>query len=104
MKKNTRIGKGIIAGLKEALRHERGKISLRSTEFELPSPAPDFSAKEIKRIRVDVFKMSQPVFAKVLNVSSATIKSWEQGDKAPSGPASRLLQLAKKKPEVLIRI
>jgi putative transcriptional regulator len=37
--------------------------------------------------------VSQGVFAAVLNVKPATVAAWEQGGKAPSGPALKLLQL-----------
>jgi DNA-binding transcriptional regulator YiaG len=37
--------------------------------------------------------MSQPQFAALLNVKPPTIRAWEQGQKAPSGAASRLLEI-----------
>ncbi|WP_367383072.1 helix-turn-helix domain-containing protein [Stenotrophomonas cyclobalanopsidis] len=35
--------------------------------------------------------LSQPVYAGVLNTSVSTVRSWEQGDKKPSGPSLKLL-------------
>jgi len=60
------------------------------------SPVRKLSPKEIKRIRLRE-RMSQPVFAKYLNASPATIKKWEQGEKHPTGPALKLLNLIAEK-------
>jgi len=53
------------------------------------------SALEIKKIRLRE-KLSQPVFALLLNTSVSTVKQWEQGDKRPSGIALKLLNLVAK--------
>ena len=50
----------------------------------------------IKRIRNEA-GMSQPVFALTLNVSSSLVSQWERGEKKPSGPSLKLLNLADKK-------
>lgn len=50
------------------------------------------SPREIKALRLQ-FKLSQPVFAEYINVSSSTVKKWETGEKNPSGPALKLLNL-----------
>ncbi|MGE0583459.1 MAG: helix-turn-helix domain-containing protein [Steroidobacteraceae bacterium] len=47
----------------------------------------------IKRIRARL-DLSQPAFADLLGVSVATVRDWEQGRNAPSGPAAKLLDLA----------
>jgi len=39
----------------------------------------------------------------VLNVSAATVKAWEQGNRVPEGPIMRLLQIAEEYPEILAR-
>lgn len=51
---------------------------------------------EIKTLRLRE-KLSQPVFAHVLNVSSSTVKHWEAGDKQPSGAALKLLNVVSQK-------
>ncbi len=38
-------------------------------------------------------KISQAVFAAVLNTSLSTVRQWEIGDKRPSGPSLKLLDL-----------
>jgi putative transcriptional regulator len=50
------------------------------------------SAPKIKKIRVSS-GVSQAVFAKILNVSAAAIRQWERGERKPSGPALKLLNL-----------
>lgn len=52
----------------------------------------DLTPKEIKQIRLKE-KLSQPVFAEYLNASASTIKKWETGEKHPTGPALKLLNL-----------
>lgn len=48
--------------------------------------------RQIKQIRLHE-KVSQPVFAEYLNASPSTIKKWETGEKHPTGPALKLLNL-----------
>jgi DNA-binding transcriptional regulator YiaG len=64
-------------------------------------PAPDVSAEDVIDLRRRL-GLSQPVFASALNVSAATARSWEQGVKPPSGPAKRLLQVAKRHPAIIL--
>lgn len=42
-------------------------------------------------------RMSQAVFAAVLNTSLSTVQKWEVGDKRPSGPSLKLLNLIERK-------
>ena len=56
----------------------------------------DFSARDIKRIRLEE-KVSQSVFAKYLNTSVSTIKQWELGNKHPRGTSLKLLNLIAEK-------
>ena len=41
-------------------------------------------------------QLSQPVFARYLNVSRNLISDWERGVKKPGGPALRLLTIVQK--------
>lgn len=93
MKKKKTIEAGFLRGMKEALSHSKGKLCLNEAERELPGPAPDWNAKQIRELRKTVFAMSQEQFAIVLNVKVPTVRSWEQGQKAPSGSAARLLEV-----------
>lgn len=103
----NRVEKGIIRGLKEAVAFERGQqAALVRTRVQLGGDtvvieARGFKGTQVKRIRSDL-KLSQPVFAQLLNVSAETIKAWEQGKRVPDGAAVRLLEVAEDHPEVLL--
>lgn len=45
--------------------------------------------------------LSQAAFAAVLDVPVSTLRNWEQGRRAPRGPARQLLRVAAAAPEVL---
>ncbi len=59
-------------------------------------PVPEYSSAQIRALR-DMLKISQAVLAGVLNTSVSTVRSWEQGDKRPSGPSLKLLNLIDRK-------
>ncbi len=78
--------------------HEIGLIDKRTMrEFDslCLAPAPSLSPAEIKAIR-EQEAVSQPVFARYLNVSKNLVSEWERGAKRPGGPALRLLSVVKK--------
>ena len=54
------------------------------------------SPTKIKRLRKKT-NVSQAVFAAVLNTSLSTVQKWEIGDKKPSGPSLKLLNLIERK-------
>ena len=54
------------------------------------------SPEEIKNIRLRE-RISQPVFARYLNVSKNLVSDWERGVKKPGGPALRLLTVVGEK-------
>ncbi|HEY7607608.1 MAG TPA: transcriptional regulator [Alphaproteobacteria bacterium] len=78
----------------------RRKLALRTAAMELPPRAPPIRAADIARLRARL-KVSQPVFAALLNVATVTAVSWEKGRRKPSGAALRLLQIARDHPEIL---
>jgi putative transcriptional regulator len=59
-------------------------------------PVPDYSSEKIRALR-DRYKLSQAVLASVLNTSLSTVRQWEIGDKHPSGPSAKLLDLLDRK-------
>jgi len=71
------------------------EITMHEFEALHLEPVHDFTPKEIKRLRKKE-KLSQPVFAKILNLSPSTVKQWETGEKKPSGPFSKLLDVVSK--------
>lgn len=93
MAKKKTIAAGLLQGLQEAHAHSKGKMKLSETVRDIPGPAPDWKAGEIRQLRKDVYHMSQEEFALLLNVKAPTVRSWEQGQKLPSGSAARLLEV-----------
>lgn len=88
----------LISGLNEALSHAQGKITLKTATLP-PKPKP-VSPSAITSIRRKLH-VSTPVFAAYLNVDPDTVRSWEKGRRTPSGPALRLLHIARRQPKVL---
>ncbi len=93
----------LIAAVEDVRDHVKGKrkVTLRMTEVSLPDPAPEVTPEEIAAAR-QFLNVSQPVFARLLNVPTVTAVSWEKGRRRPSGAALRLLQIARKHPEALL--
>jgi len=58
--------------------------------------APDYDAAKVKALRTRL-QVSQVAFASVLNTSASTVRKWEVGDKKPSGPSQRLLDILERK-------
>lgn len=92
----------LIQSAREALAIARGtRMAARITEREaIVTKPPVFSAKRIQRARAQL-GFSQAVFARALNVSPATVRAWEQGNRVPDGAAVRLLELTNEFPEWL---
>jgi DNA-binding XRE family transcriptional regulator len=67
------------------------------------SSPPESQAKEILQLRQQ-FKMSQGIFAKLINVSTKTVQSWEQGKRKPSQASLRLLQILAVNPQTVFEI
>jgi putative transcriptional regulator len=65
----------------------------KSLRVEAPKT---YAAGDIKRLRLKA-KASQAVFAAYLNTSVSTVQKWEIGQKSPSGPALKLLDLVDRK-------
>ena len=59
-------------------------------------PIPAYSRQKIRALR-QRHKLSQAVLAAVLNTSLSTVRQWEIGDKHPSGPSLKLLDLLDRK-------
>ncbi|HYD71368.1 DNA-binding transcriptional regulator [Azospirillum sp.] len=56
----------------------------------------DLSPEEIKALR-ERENVSQPVFARYLNVTKGVVSQWERGEKRPRGPSLKLLNLVRRK-------
>ena len=60
------------------------------------APVEPFDAETIRLLRKQQ-RLSQTVLAAVLNTSPSTIRKWEAGEKRPSGPSLKLLNLLARK-------
>ncbi len=79
--------------------HEAGLIDIRRMrEYDALclAPVPAYSSKKIRALRTR-HKLSQAVLAVVLNTSLSTVRQWEIGEKHPSGPSLKLLNLLERK-------
>jgi putative transcriptional regulator len=79
--------------------HKRGFIDKRRMqEYDALclAPVPVYTKTKIRALR-DRHNISQSVLAAVLNTSVSTVRQWEVGDKHPSGPSLKLLNLLDRK-------
>ena len=74
-------------------------LDLRSVEIP-PRPKP-LKAAEIQAMRA-AMNASQALFARLLNVSSNAVESWEQGIRHPRQATLKLLHIARKNPGALL--
>ncbi|MDP4970108.1 MAG: DNA-binding transcriptional regulator [Burkholderiaceae bacterium] len=91
----------ILASVHESMEalHEIDAIdkqTMREFDEACLTPVLVLAPEEIKAIRVREH-ISQPVFARYLNVSRNLVSDWERGVKKPGGPALRLLTVIQKK-------
>jgi len=84
----------MMEGLREA--GNLDKRTMREFDEACLAPAPVLSPDEIRAIR-EAEHVSQPVFARYLNVSKNLVSDWERGTKKPGGPALRLLSVIRRK-------
>lgn len=84
----------IQQGLQEAIAHANGKAE--GMRVHKPRPV------DVKAIRSKV-GMTQEQFAASFGVSTATLRHWERGDRAPRGPALVLLNVIDHNPQAVIR-
>ena len=92
----------LVGSVEAFAAHVRGtrKLTLRTTQVSLPSPIKPLGPEEITALRQKL-NVSQAVFAGLLNVPKVTAISWEKGRRRPTGAALRLLDLIRKKPQIL---
>lgn len=102
--KKTKFEKALIQSMEEALQWHEGKVKLSTSELDIPDAPPSLSKKEVKQIREQILKVSQPVLAKYLGVTDKAVKAWEQGLSKPSGSSARLLQIAKSNPKAFMEL
>jgi putative transcriptional regulator len=72
------------------------KQTMREFDDACLTPVEPLSPEAIRALR-EREHLSQPVFARYLNVSKNLVSDWERGVKRPGGPALRLLTVIEKK-------
>ena len=91
----------ILEAVRETARglHAAGvmdQVTLREIDRLCLPPVEPLSPGKIKRIRKQS-RVSQAVFAALLNTSVSTVQKWEIGQKRPTGAALKLLHLVQKR-------
>ena len=72
------------------------KRKMQKIEALCMEPIPPYDSDRIRALR-EQHKLSQTVLASVLNTSASTVRKWEIGEKHPSGPSLKLLNLLDRK-------
>jgi putative transcriptional regulator len=105
-KPKARLGALLVESMRQAVAIKSGRLqparrhrlTLRDTQVTAP---PRYGSSRIRRLRKGL-GLSQPVFARALNVSVATVRGWEQGARVPDGPSRRLLEVVERHPRVVL--
>jgi putative transcriptional regulator len=91
----------ILEAVRETARglHRSGamdQVTLREFDRLCLPPVEPLEPEQIKRIRESA-RVSQAVFARLLNTSLSTVQKWEVGQKRPAGTALKLLHLVQER-------
>lgn len=96
-KAKSRIMEAVHEGARDL--HRLGfidKRKMRKYDVLCLAPVQDYDATKVKALR-ERLHLSQSVLASVLNTSTSTVRKWEVGDKRPSGPSQKLLDIIERK-------
>lgn len=91
---NKRLFERLVESMKEHGEIARGERA--------PSRQFQFDAISVKEIRA-LTQLSQPKFARILDVDVGTLRDWEQGRREPTGPAKALLRAIKNDSKAVLR-
>jgi putative transcriptional regulator len=67
-----------------------------------PSRVFHVDSAQVREIRA-MTQLSQPKFAKLLQVDVGTLRNWEQGRREPTGPAKALLRAIRNNPQAVLK-
>jgi putative transcriptional regulator len=90
----SRVGKDVVAGLKEAIAHARGEIALPAREYEVPGPV------DVRAIRARS-GLSQSGFAREYGFSVRTLQEWESGGAKPPSAVRAYLTVIDRNPKAV---
>jgi len=88
------------AAFEELLRSVRQMGAIRRGERRA-SRTTTFKPTDVKALRAELGQ-SQAEFSLMIGVSVSTLRNWEQGRRAPDGPALALLQVAAHNPAAVV--
>jgi putative transcriptional regulator len=94
--KHSRLGRDLIAAMKEALAHTRGEIALETRIVNVPSDA------DVRAIRAR-YKLSREKFAARFGLDHRAVQEWEQGRRKPDRATRVLLRVIEREPEAVER-
>jgi putative transcriptional regulator len=90
----NRVSRGVIAGLKQAVAHARGEVSLPVRYYDIPGPV------DVKAIRAKS-GLSQSEFARRYGFSVRTLQDWELGRTQPPSAVRAYLTVIHLFPETV---
>ncbi len=101
MAKTARAEGGLLASVHKTAAGLHGagvidKATMRRFDELCLTPVIPLAPEEIRALR-EREHVSQPVFARYLNVRKDAVSKWERGEKRPDGPSLKLLNLVKAK-------
>jgi putative transcriptional regulator len=90
--KGKRAFDRVMEGLGQALSHARGE--------DVPGLLVHVPSVDVAAIRGKT-RLSQQAFASRIGVPATTLRNWEQGRRAPQGPARVLLAMLDRNPKIV---
>jgi len=90
----SRVGKDVVAGLKEAIAHARGEKALPAREYEVPGPV------DVRAVRARS-GLSQSEFAREYGFSVRTLQEWESGGAKPPSAVRAYLTVIDRNPKAV---
>jgi len=92
--KHSRMGKRLIAAMKEVVNHVEGKVALPMRYVEVPEQV------DVKAIRSKL-GLSQAEFSRRYAVSPRSLQEWEQGRRRPEGAVRAYLTVIDRNPQAV---
>ena len=92
--KHSRMGKRLIAAMKEVVAHVEGKVALPMRYIEIPEDV------DVKAIRSRL-GLSQAEFSRRYAVSQRSLQEWEQGRRRPDGAVRAYLTVIERNPKAV---
>jgi putative transcriptional regulator len=108
-RRNARVDRTRLGSTTEAdiARHAQQDDARPLTEDEVGAMLDDGRAMAMAPVDVAAIRaksgLSQERFAEVFGISLSTLRNWEQGRRAPEGPARVLLRVIDHEPEAVRR-